>query len=558
MALVPTYYTEDVFDRYTAPGALSQGLSETRIRIGWYRNLADGTEYVIERYVTQIDTMGRVIRHEEEVFEYDVPGAPWRTRTKTTYGQVYLPEVNPGRNYIKLEEEIEEVTPWTNLQPGPNLSRTIETEGYALYVLAKDRTSYSSEAEAKLAARGQTDTDDARLIADSARTWREAVSEGGVIEQSDEPQVAKWKLLETTTEWVLEEPDKYTVTGTVQSNIRPDDVRHYGPDYHRKESYQYRLPVPLDPPTVKASPATDYIRVEIEGGGAKVWGRDVKPERYRLLRRVASGGERSSSGDPRGVWDTDPDVPSRRRVWSDLQVTDLEGAAASPLPTAETYTEPGDTAEPDIEYWTVIAEVENEGDWRSEPHAVVADDDVVASTEYEYRAQAILGQDESEPGPIDSCSYGGTTRDSRITVRVNRDETGAAEIDVVSSDYPNLLEESYGETVEFAVPVEFPWSEGETAAKDYGEAVGIRQMDKYRDAKLEVSADVLLPLLILERGQILETPDVGWLTIGNDLQITSAINAYEWIVDGFRLAITRRPDGTIEGAERTRVYLRQP
>lgn len=581
MSLHATTWREDRFQsvagEFSEADDFCQGVAEVLVRTGWYVSPAGGEEICIQREVTQTSHTGRVIRYEIERYEYEIPGSPPRRRIAEVWGTVYLPQVNPGRGYIKLEEEVEELYPWNGFTAGANLSRIRRTSGYVIYDLSAQRTSRSSDGEQKLADRDQTSGGDPKLIVDSARTWREAISDGGIIEETDEPQVAHWvDPFETETEWVTEEPDKYTILTTTQSHIRPGDIRRDGPRYQKKENFTYRLPVPLSPPTLSASSDGDGVRVEVRDGGADLWGRFVPPERYRILRRTVSGGARGAVTDPAGIWDDDPAEDDSRRIVIDTGYSDFDGdPIASPLPTASTYTEPGDTAEPAEDGWVVVAEVDNVGDRRGRPYGKARDEDVVTGAVYEYVAQAIIGRDESGYSNTAGVSYGGASSSSRIQTRVSRDaSTGAVEVDVLGPEAGNVLEVGYGDTITLDVPIELTvdvvtaddgmedegnssrWDE--SAARAFGNDVGTRYFAKYGDAALEATLEVAFPILTVERGLLVSTPDATWRTIGNDAQIESEIDPNPWLVDGFRLSAASGKDGKLEGVTSTTLYVVQP
>ncbi|HQM37472.1 MAG TPA: hypothetical protein PLN64_00930 [Candidatus Bipolaricaulis anaerobius] len=582
MSLHATTWREDRFlavdGEFSEADDFCQGVAEVSVKTGWYVSPAGGEEFCIQREVTQTSHSGRIIRYELERYEYEIPGSPPRRRTAEVWGCVYLPGRNPGRGYIKLEEEVEELYPWNGFTPGANLSRIRRTSGYVIYDLATQRTSRSAEGEQKLADRDQTSGSDPRLIVDSARTWREAISDGGIIEETDEPQVAHWvDPFETETEWVTEEPDKYTILTTTQSHIRPNDVRRDGPRYQKKEGYTYRLPVPLSPPVLSASADGDGIRVEVKGGGADLWGRFVPPDRYRILRRTVSGGDRGAATDPNGIWDDDPAEDDSRRIVIDTGYSDFDGdPIASPLPTASTYTEPGDTSEPVDDGWVVVAEVDNVGDRRGQPYGKARDEDVVTGAVYEYVAQAIVGRDESDYSNTASVTYGGASRSSGIRPRVTRNaETGAVEVDILGPEAANILEAGYGDTITLDVPIELTidllssedGGEGEdgnttrwdeSAARAFGVEVGTRYFAKYGNASLEATLEVAFPLLTVERGLLVSTPDATWRTIGNLAQIESQIDPNPWLVDGFRLSAAAGKDGKLEGITSTTLYVVQP
>jgi hypothetical protein len=535
------------------------------VECGFYVDPATGKEILIEKIVQSVSWYGRIMHRDEEYWTYDVAGAPPVAFLRNTYARSYLPKVNPGRGYKLMETEQATFIPWTWFQPGyPNLSSIRTFSGYCLYDMKPDRAELSAEAKQKLADRdqddgegsgGATESGDPRLVIDSARTWREAADEAGVIEKSGSPQIAKWvDPFRVITETVFEELDKFLTYQTIDDRIRPGAPKHRGPQVTKKPEFKYRLPVEIDRPTITANLVENEIRLEVEGGGATVNGVRVVPTKYRIMRRTAVAGDRGSSPDPFDRYlDDPPAVPPRRRVIVAVNIEGLDGTPRDPLPATTTYDEPGDATDPEAEGWVVIADPENANAADEEGFAAFVDTDLENGATYEYTATAVINSDESVPADIVSVAYNRGNRKSSIKVRTNRGEEGVLEVDVIAPEDP--LFPDYGETVEFESPaVVYPDN-----AEEFGEEVGRRQFGKTREPKLRLALSANLPLTVIERGQLFTLPSVEWKTTGNELVIESETTAEEWILDGFRLR-ARRSDagGCLQDFERTELDLVEP
>lgn len=552
MSLNPTRWTQEVLQDIAEADDFSEALDKLTIRAGWYDDRATGESLLIEEEKTGVNQYGQLIRKDESRYTYDVPGTPPLLFERDTYARPYLPGIGRGDRLVETERI--EYHPWTMFQQGTaNLSRKRVLAGYVVYDLTKTGDALTAEERAELEDKGQNPDGNPQLIVDSARLWSEANHNAEVVEQSSAPQVAKWvDPVESEFEIVFEEPDKYTIYTYRKNHLRPGDMNVSGPRHEKKPSFQYRLPVAIEPPEIELRDAGDEgVRIEVTGGGADVlFSGRVQPESYRILRKTISSPDPPSDDDPLELWDTPPTPATKSTLWTDTDVSDLDGLPASALPSPDAYTEPGDTSEPDGEEWIVVAEIENEQPQEPVGYAKTYDTDVINAAVYEYVATAIIGSDESAPSSPERITYGGPSNSSRISVAVRRaedDEGGndGLEIDILAPN-PDI----YGETIDFEIPIEL----FEDDAVEFGEDIGVRNFAEDQEAGLRVDIDLNVPLAILERGQIIVTPAIEWTTTGNGLVITSESESREWELDGFR--ITARRDGkgqmTIEG---TTLYL---
>ncbi len=576
MSLIANRWTgPHVLEDMSGPDVLCEGIGSITIEAGFYDDPATGESWLIEQTRTVTSHAGRVLRRDIERWVYEVAGGPPLEHHRETWGCVYLPRVNPGRAYFKLEEETTRFYPWTGFARGANLSRKRELSGYVIYDLKPAPAILTAEAISRLEERGYSAEAVAGMplhrVIDSARMWSEAIDGGEVVDDSATPQLAMWvSPVETEVDLVYTEPDKWTTYTIRKSHIRPGPPDVDGPRFQRVESWQYTLPVPIDPPVVEATAQTADIRVEVRGGGATITstiGDDVRvpPERYRVQRRATSGPDRDPSDDPFGMYDTDPAgwwPDTSERLWQDTSVEDISGNPTDPLPAQTAYTEPGDVTEPEpmVEDWAEVAELVNLGEWWQEGYATWVDTDVISGTSYEYRAVAMIGEDSSAPGPVARVDFHGTTSGAGFTSRVRRAEDGSVEVDVLAPEDTGLLPLEYGETLVFdPVPVDLVdlvdmtdpdgdyYEDLVDTLEELAQAVVARDRKEGLQARLELG----FPLLVLERGQEIVVGAVEWLTTGNSLQIGSETVPDAWVLDGFRLALSRGSDGQLSDVDMT-------
>jgi hypothetical protein len=517
-----------------------------------------GEETLIEKIRTAVSWYGRIIDRVAEEWEYAFPGSAPVSYSKTVHGRAYLPEVNTGRNLILLETEKAEFLPFTSLQPGKGeLSSLRILSGYAIYNTHQERQTINPATGEKLEARDQYPIGPARLIVDSARSWREAIDEASIVEQPGTPQIAKWvDPMIVTTEITIEEIDKFITYRTIHNRLRPGPAEEEGPIVKRKDDFRYRLPVEIHPPTIEATVSDATVRIEVRGGGAEMSYQFLPPERYRIFRRITDEPSRGSSPDPYDRWlDEPPRSPPRVIVLSPV-ITDLSGTPRSPLPPPISIgeEEPGDTSEPTDDGWTVIATVDNAGGGEEEGHATVTDEDLLNGASYEYTATAIIGADESAPAEPAAITFGGPTRESRIKVRTGRDDDGVIEVDVLAPEDPDGPGDVYGETVAFDIPA-VGYEDG--TAQEVAEEIANRQFVKTREPKMRARVVVNAPLTGIERGQKVTLPTVQWKTVGNELILEQETESDPWILDGFTKRFRASAEGLTE-FEATELELIEP
>jgi hypothetical protein len=543
VALIPTKYTNDRLTNYSGPYAFCVATEHHLIECGWHVDPKTGVETLIEKIFQVVSPYSTVLYREEEYWKYEAPETPPLSYEKNTYGRPYLPG-KVTRGYTILETERAEFYPWTGFQSGSaNLSSVREVSGYVIYDLHQARVgdNLTAEEQEKLQDEDRYPIGPPERIVDSARTVREAMDESGVIKKADASQTTVWvEPMVTRTEIVFEEVDKFLIYRTEHVHIRDGPPRHEGPEVKRKSTYRYKLPYPIEPPELAANADTDGIRLVASKGGVQLGPRYAHPTSYAFMRRLVVDGGRTASGDPFGRYQTPPAVdPPRQLV--DVTTTDLAGAPASPLPGQTSYTEPGDSTDEAAQGWVVIARVDNDQPNDQPGLAEYLDTDLVNGSTYEYQATARINRDESPPSPPVSVAWGGSTSTSGIKVRV-ANEDGVVEIDVLSPDDPNLPGDDYGETVPYTVPLDVPLAE----AEDLGEEIGRRNFLRNRAARLQLKVGVNVPLAILERGQMVRLPDIEWKVTGNQLQLDAQVVPDDWLLDGFRLKVTRNADGLAE------------
>ena len=541
MPLSISRWTEDIVKDFDPAAPYCEATESVVFRAAWHDDPATGESILVGTERVVLNQQGVMTHSDVEERDYTIAGAPPDEIRRETYATVYLPKL--GRKLHHVQSDRTRFFPWSAFQPGSaNLSYRRTISGLVVYDMRPHPDSLTSEEQEKLEARGQNSQGPPGLLIDSARRWDEATDRGEIVEESSALQTTIRVVPFTTeVEYVFEEMDKWTIYHGKKNHLRPGPMIWGLPEHRKKESWTYRLPVPVDPPSLKLGIDGDNgVRVEIEGGGATVNSVKIPPEKYRLLRRTISEPDRSPEDDPFRLWSTPPAASSSARMWIDTDTTELDGTPASSLPSQESYDEPGDTSDPDTEGWRLIAEPENDAGPRDDGRAVVLDDDVLSTAVYEYVATAIIGRDESAPSERVQITYGGASHTSRIRTHVRRADDGSLEIDVVAPLDPAFPE--YGDTVIFE---DLPILLYEDTAGDFGDELGLRHFADDRRERLEVELSTTIPLITLERGQRVKIPKVEWTTTGNGLIITSETEQKTFELDGFRLGFTRRPDGSL-------------
>ena len=541
MPLSISRWTEDVLKGFDPAAPYCEATGSVVVRAAWHDDPATGQSVLVGTERVVLNQQGTMTHSDVEEWDYTVAGAPPDEYRREIYATVYLPGLWRGLYHVQSERTV--YYPWSTFQPGKaNLSYRRTISGIVIYDMNPLPVPLTLEERKKLEDRGQNPDGPVGLLVDSARRWDEATDRGEIVEESSAMQVSK-KVEPFTTEieQVFEEPDKWTIYHGKKNHLRPGPMIWGPPEHRKKESWTYRLPVPVTPPVLKLTIDGDNgVRIEIEGGGATVNSVKIPSESYRLLRRTVSEPDRSAEDDPFGLWSTPPAASSPARMWIDTDTTELDGTPASSLPSQESYDEPGDTSDPDTEGWRLIAEPENDAGPRDDGRAVVLDDDVLSTAVYEYVATAIIGRDESAPSERVQITYGGASHTSRIRTHVRRADDGSLEIDVVAPLDPAFPE--YGDTVIFE---DLPILLYEDTAEDFGDELGLRHFADDRRERLEPEIKTTIPLITLERGQRVKIPKIEWTTTGNGLIITSETEQKTFELDGFRLGFTRQPDGKL-------------
>lgn len=577
MPLAISRWTEQVLGDAPEPAAWTEGMASITVRVGWHDDPTGQVEpIIVEQERTVRNQFGTIIRRDLESWEHDVAGGPPRYYHRLTWAEVYLPgrsRPNGPRGLHLVEEQEDRYYPWTALASGPGgeLTRMRVVKGYVVYTLRQEPTAVTPEIAERATVRGYVPGVGAlNVVMDSGRMLLEAINGGGVVEAANAPQTTVWTD-PVLTEWdiTFAEPDKITTYTTTKNHLRAGDCQMSGPTMQRRDSWQYRLGVEIEPPTVQAtSVGSSGVRVVVRGGGASVPTTPgetmrVPPERYRVERRTVLEPEGSASSDPFGLFDSDPPVvPGRSGVFEDTAVEDLLGNSADPLPPQETYEEPGDPSEPVVEDWQALAELPNASAWDDPGEARTVDADVAAAGEYQYRAVAIIGDEESAPSQVDSVTQAASASQRGITARVRRAADQSVEADVLAPDDPGLLALEYGETYICDLPVDLSWlvddltwgvedgewpgERAELAAAGLVEEMARRLFARSREPKLSARVTLTMPLLGLERGQQVALDAITWQTFGNGLVISSETVPDTWLLDGFALGVSRGADGKLE------------
>ena len=551
MALIATRWEYANFFPSPDQSDWTEGTGGMSVTTGWYENPARPNEPILVYSAKAVlNQHGHEISSVVEEWSYDVPGGPPQEFVKEEWSRAYLPGIG-GRRFRLVQKE--RVIFWTfsPLTSAHNLGRTKIISGYVVYDLPRDPTkATSSEAAAKTEDAGMTPGPVQDRIVQSGKLWSSANLGNSVVPKVDAGQEAKWvdNVIEEQ-DLVEEEWDKWIVWTMKKDMLRSAGVTWDGPRYIKKDNIRYRLPVPVQPPTIKVQNRVGGLNIEIKGGGAKIinpyYGPngtiEMRPQLYHVFRAKNFEPDRTSSGNIGGFYETSPGPVSVRRVIGDTAVTMLDGSPTTPpnssLPAAESYTETHDAEpepeEPDTSF-RLIATVENENGDNTEGFGEWFDTDVEDTGKYEYYATAIIEDDESTDSNHESATFSGTgTRSYRLTVRSDDDGTS---VDAVAPDDPALPPPDFGELFEFEIPTaDDPFAVGTKIAD--------RQFAARRQQDFSIRLEVLMPLLGVEYGQLVTLPALAWEAFGNSLHLSTEVESVDWSLVGFSLRVERSADG---------------
>ena len=542
MALVPNTWTKSTFDPGPDQVDWTEGLGPVSVEIGFYKNpTRPKEEIMIERTKVVTNQMGTEIRRDEERWQYDVPGAPPLRYEHRIYARTYLPGM--GRALRLVQDETHYFWAFSPLTDGANLGRTRVVSGYVVYDLPEDPLKgLSGEAAQKALDKGyQAGTLQDRLVS-SGKRWDQANEQSAVVEEASAAQATKWiDGMIVEHDEVEEEFDKWTIWTTEKDALRSGGVKVAGPRYIRKESYTYKLPVPLMPPEISASPGEEGITVDIEGGGATITNSyfgpsgtfEIRPESYNVYRKIITEPDRTPDPNEPPWWETPPAAGGARMILTDTDVTEFDGGDADSLPAQSSYTEPHDPEPEDLPRDTEfrrIGEVENSQGKEDVGAASFLDTDCEDTAEYEYYATAVYGSQESSDSNHETVTFSGTgTRSYRMVI------TDAA-VDVIAPNDPAYPEQDFGEVVEFDLPADDP--------EPVAEEVAERQFAMNRAADFNIRLTILHPLIGLEWGQKVSIPNIEWNTFANALHLTTETDNDVWMLTGFKRVIKRSKDGS--------------
>jgi hypothetical protein len=468
MALIPNRYATHTLEGYESQSLFTEGNMRTVISEGWYRHPSLEEDRLLERTTVTINQHGSEMHKVIESWDIERPKGPPKQYHKEIWSKAYIPRVNPGRALSKMEEET--TVFWCQVPYCPDaLAYRRQVDAMVIYNL-KPLPYFEFDDQANVVLRGLEASgateEDKRLHIASAKMWNEAVKQGTTVEKVDANQRGKWVkgvIVEEVS--VAEEPDRYTQWGWRKHTLRPDDIEYIGPTYFQKESWNYALDVPVDPPTIEARDAgEDGVRLRVRGGGAVISiplttgarKYDRGPDEYRIFRRVIEEAEREPGEDPFGIWEEDPPDDARRSVIVNVFVGGYDGTPdpENGLPTQTSYTEPHDPSPLLDDDWTMVGTAPNEAEDkdRETGYATLYDADVTTDATYLYAAIAVVQETESAMSNQDEVTFSGSDkRGPRIVVRTRPD--GSIEGDLVMPNDPAIaLDPDVGAVFDFDVP----------------------------------------------------------------------------------------------------------
>jgi hypothetical protein len=566
MALAANRVEIQVLELSQLPDTWGQGVGEPYIEQHFYDHPYPKVTILVKEVRQWSDQAGHVISRQVDTWEYDEVTRAARSHLTEIWAWVYLPGVSERGDLIKVEEDATTYTTEGWLIGGP-VSYLKTKSGYVVYDLKPETVPLTAGQLAQVQAKGVDPTPhryseetEQRIIPDSGRVWQPAIAGASIVEKPTAPQIALWRdPFEVEEQHVVEDFQKIVRT-TVRKNFLEPGPPTFERSEQLKDPMSIDLPLDLAPPAIKAvSAGTQGVRIEIKGGGVDLgsieagWGgfiQHVRPETYAVYRKTLAQPDREPAGDTFGIYEAGPAYQDQGigRPVEDSEVTDYEGAPASPLPAQGSYTEPEDPTPPPADDWTRIGEPENdETDKRLEGHALFFDTEVENGGEYDYFAVAVVAGKESPESNHETVDYlGGLVFSSSIRVNVIEKRDGALEIDVQGPPLPGVLD-NYGEVQTHVVPAalsvepEAGWQDGALIldAARLGREIGLRKLT-HEGEQENVRVPLTEILLNLERGQAVRIPQLMWDVYANSLHLSSRTLPERFMVEGFRFSVSRR------------------
>lgn len=469
MGLIPTRTTTHILEGYEDQSLFTEGNLRTVVTEGWYTHPSLENDMLIEREHTTVNQFGSPLHQTKEEWIYDRPGGPPKQYLKQIWSKVFVPGINTTRSLTLMQQET--TVYWTFTPYSPDvLSYRRQVDAYVVYNL-KPEPHFEFDDQGKVVLRGMkadgATEDQKRYHIASGKLWNEAANQGTTVEKADANQGARWVegvIVEEVQ--VTEETDRYTQWGWRKFALRPDDIEEVGPNYFQKESYNYRLDVPIEPPEISVSNAVeDGVRVKIKGGGATIkipltTGAAIYrrgPELYKVFRKTIDEADRTTTDDPHKLWLPGEAPPAvRRSIIVNTFVGSYDGTPDpnNGLPSQTSYTEPDDPEPLIDDDWHSVGTAKNEAkDIDHEMgHGVLFDKDVTSGSTYVYAATAVLQDSESALSNQESIEFDGA-EPRRYRISIRRNEDGSIEGDVLITDDPAAaVDTAMGETVPFEIP----------------------------------------------------------------------------------------------------------
>lgn len=584
---------------YPAVERFSEGIEKLRTKTYWH-DLPGHQSILVKRETWLTNQYGTMIRHEVESWDQDTVHKPAREYLKLTYARLWLPG-RTTRSSISLVDRIRTVfwsdsiyasstsneQSYRSTRSGVVLYRTSSTDKEVDTEKLKDqgRELVGSMGDEEEESMGEEpggpdplpEDEETGIQIDTIQTWDQALERQTIVEKEDAPVTSMWKSIEIEDHRV-EETWSHIIKWTVKKDLlRPGKVNVQGPTYTRKIGAREEILVPLDPPTIESANVNEgSVAVSVVGGGAvfesffpKHLKIPIRPQKYRLYRRIVSRGDRTQPENLYGIYEPDSAAPpmSVGTGVVEVGVTFVGGGSASSLPDADPDTEPidEDFSPEDVVQWTLVGEVKNDNaDKWGEGHGAFTDTKLEANAVYEYVATCIVGDSESPYSEPRQVTYTGS--DTGLTgVDVDIiDGDGYIELDITAADDIDLYDGlgdygsdfgDYGETVVYDdYPlgleddpldledddyVEDDWKdELIEVAEIIGKANIIRD-----DGVRQVQINPVIPILGVARGQYIKAPAIGWTTTGNSIVIDSETVPLDLRIDGFSYSFSATENG---------------
>ncbi len=520
---------------------------------------------LIDQTCSTINVNGEEVGREVEHWNYETASEYPTWHRKDTYQLAWIPGVNHRASLILVQTEYTEYWYDSPLPSGTPCSRRL-TEGYVVYNLAPTEYVVDATGKAKLDAKGQkVPAGPVRKVPGTQRAWDAGITQQGIVEAPDENQCAYWERIELEQEIVREDMQR-TVRWSWKHDYLTGLTTSSGPDESVKDPLSWELPIKPDAPRLSLrDPAAGATALLLEGGDAHIRQqfpvlseRTIRCASWVIFRRATVPPTVTGTDDRFDLKDTKLPTTCIEGPVTLAAAVDYAGAPASPVPAPISYSEPEDPTPDPAPSWEQVAEVENTtaADAPGPSRGIFVDDTTEGGATYEYYAVATLGTEGSDDSNHVTAACPAAAGVSALKVATRSRTGGGMEIVVTAPPDPCItlpeiggIGDVFGDTEVYDIPAALSsidgvtgWESGLlTKANDLGKAVGLATLSR-ETTRMVADVDTV-PLLMIQRGQLVRLPALTHDVWGNGIHLTTEVTDVLWCVQGFQFKASRRGAG---------------